>query len=1460
MRNRPFVLFSFGLISLSTLVLQHNPSLIAQRRRAAVPKMSQARLVEAYGKLPLSFEANQGQTGSEVKFLSRGSGYSLFLTANEAVLSLKPSRDRKGAVTPVRLQNKSGPLANARGSDRAAEPDQATPEPSVLRMKLVGANPSPQVAGLDELPGKSNYFIGNDPAKWRTNIPTYAKVKYEEVYPGIDLVYYGNQRQLEYDFVVAPGAKPDSIRFEIAGAEKIETSADGELLVQSGGAEILLRKPLVYQEADGKRQELSGNYQLRSPNEIRFELAAYDATKPVVIDPVVVYATYLGGSDSDQAAGIAVDSQGSAYVTGYTTSFDFPTANPFQGKFNGSIGFTGNPFDVFVSKLTADGSALVYSTYLGGSDSDKASGIAVDAAGNAYVTGNTASANFPTTSGAFQPSLPGRSNPTFVTKLNSTGSALSYSTYLGVGDSRGNGIAVDSSGNAYVTGTAFGGSFPATPGAFRTTCFGTSAFVTKFNAAGSALVYSTCLGSGGTEATGIAVDSSGSAYVTGFTPLTSFPTTPGAVQVVFGGAGPSGANDAFVTKLNPAGSALVFSTYLGGNGNDQANGIAIDSSGNVYVAGITSSGNFPLQNAFQSTPGGGSYDAFVARLNATGTALLYSSFLGGNGVDIGTGIAVDSGGNAFVAGRTISANFPSVNSLTSRLRGVFITKVTSTGSIVYSGPLGNVDTGGSPAIAVDTSGSAYASGSASEGVDTTPGAFQRAAAAGSSDAFVVKVADIAPPPNPVPAVTSLSPATAVSGGAAFILTVTGTNFVPGATVQWNGSNRSTTFVSATQLTAAITASDIASAGTAQVSVFNPAPGGGASNALTFTIAAAVSNPTPILNSLTPSTALPGSPAFTLTLTGSNFISGATVQWNGSNRSTTFLSGTQLTAAIAASDIATAGTAQVTVFNPAPGGGFSNALSFSISTPGSNPVPVITSLSTPAPVLAAIGYLMTVSGSNFVAGSVVQWNGSSRPTTFVSATQLTASLTAADVQAGTAQVTVFNPAPGGGVSNALTFSGGAPGSNPVPVLISLTTPTVLPAGIGYLMTVFGSNFVTGSFVQWNGSSRTTTYVSATQLTVQLTVADVSAGGTAQVTVFNPAPGGGVSNAVTYPTVVVPNPTPAISLLSPNSAVAGGGAFGFAVNGSNFIAGSVVRWNGNNRSTTFVSGTQLIASIAAADIATAGTAQVTVFNPAPGGGSSNAQTFTINPPSPPTVTEPQGTVSLSTNPAADCPGFYIAEVNLRPGYSGGYWGLEILLTAGDRLLQGGINLGGEFAADGGNPGFAAFNIANPANEPQNVSINLNAQVLPTTGFSAANFGMSVQIYQQVGTARTAVGAPIVGLPPFSVTRTLGPGFYVVAIQSFTGSPAGTYQLSLTTSFTNRSGGGFQGGVDLGGMLIPDASGNTAPGFGAFCISQAQNVILKTGAANTYPGGAGAVTLRVLDQNHRVVWDADTSPSAP
>jgi len=462
--------------------------------------------------------------------------------------------------------------------------------------------------------------------------------------------------------------------------------------------------------------------------------------------------------------------------------------------------------------------------------------------------------------------------------------------------------------------------------------------------------------------------------------------------------------------------------------------------------------------------------------------------------------------------------------------------------------------------------------------------------------------------DPTPTLTSLSPSTATAGGAAFTLTATGTNFVAASVVQWNGSARTTTFVSSTQLRAAITAADITTAGTAAVTVFTPAPGGGTSTASTFTITA--SNPAPTLGSLSPTTAIAGGAAFTLTATGTNFVAASVVQWNGSARTTTFVSSTQLQVAITAADIATAGTAAVTVFTPAPGGGTSTASTFTITA--SNPAPTLGSLSPNTATAGGAAFTLSATGTNFVAASVVQWNGSARTTTFVSSTQLQAAITAADIAtAGTAAVTVFTPAPGGGTSTASTFTITA--SNPAPTLTSLSPNTAAAGGAAFTLSATGTNFVAASVVRWNGTARTTTFVSSTQLQAAITAADIATAGTAAVTVFTPAPGGGTSTASTF-TITASNPAPTLTSLSPNTATAGGAAFTLTATGTNFVAASVVQWNGTARTTTFVSSTQLQAAITAADIATAGTAAVTVFTPAPGGGTSTPSTFTIAAPNP------------------------------------------------------------------------------------------------------------------------------------------------------------------------------------------------------------------------------------------------------
>jgi hypothetical protein len=748
----------------------------------------QGKVLQNYGKLPLSFEANQGQTDSEVKFLSRGSGYTLFLTGDEAILALKAG---------VRDQGLGVRVQEAGVRRRATKDKGQRTKDSVVRMKLVGANTRAAVTGDDELPGKSNYFIGNDPKRWRTNVPTYAKVKYENVYPGVDLVYYGNQGQLEYDFVVAPGANPGAIRIALGSGgnrqkavgsrgnrnskleirnsrfpdsrfptpDSLRLAANGDLVVNIDGGELRFYKPVVYQAATTSSPDLQteklpveGHYKLTGRNQVAFEVGSYDSTKPLVIDPAINYSTYLGGSSTDEALGVAVDGGGNAYVTGFTYSTDFPvTAGAFQTTCHGC-----NPSkdsgDAFVTKLNASGSALIYSTYVGGSESDASSGIEIDASGDAYIAGQTNSSDFPVTAGAFQTVCKacgnGKGGNGFVTELNPTGSALTYSTYLG-GSGLANGgggdavyaITIDSSNDSYLTGFTDSTDFPVTPGAFQTTYSAddSEGFVTELSPSGSALVYSTYLG--GTDenfGTAIKVNASGNAYVTGYTNSDNFPTTPGAFQTTDEGN--------FVTELNAAGSALVYSTYFGPS--NYVSGISLDPSGDAYVTGATSDETFPVTpGAFQTTcKGCDTYEsAFVSELNPSGSALVYSTFLGGSDGSNAGGITVDSNGDAYVIGSTRSPDFPVTPGAFETTcnacgpdadYGAFLTELNPTGSaLVYSTFLGGGSDAGANGITLDASGAAYAVGEAFSGFPVTPFAFQTTCTGGcakSPDAFVTK--------------------------------------------------------------------------------------------------------------------------------------------------------------------------------------------------------------------------------------------------------------------------------------------------------------------------------------------------------------------------------------------------------------------------------------------------------------------------------------------------------------------------------------------------------------------------------------------------------------------------------------------------------------------------------------------------------------------------------------------------
>jgi hypothetical protein len=737
---------------------------------------ARAMLLEKYGALPLAFEANEGQIDARVRFLSRGVGYTLLLTSDEALLSL-PERKTNGKW--LGMNNKNA-VYQSPVVDRPLPSYESNLQKTsaILRMRLLGSNPNPAITGVRELPGKTNYFLGNDPRKWRTNAPTYAKVKYENVYPGVDLIYYGNHSQLEYDFVLSPGANVDHIKLHI-GAESgtskphpvlpLQVAADGGLRVNLDGSEIDLHKPIAYQIKDSGVKDYVETHYVLGPkeSEVSLAVASYDRRRPLVIDPVVSYSTYLNPSDGINS--LAVDASGNVYVTGSTHSNSFLTT-PGAVQTTCPAGSCVYGGGAFVTKINATGSAVVYSTYLSGSNANSGSygnSIAVDSLGNAYVTGNTGSADFPITAGAFQTvchDCANNSNTGFVTKLNSTGSALGYSTFLGgsVQDSPGS-IALDVSGNAYITGGTSSTDFPTTPGSFQATSTTGGAFVTKLNPQGSALVYSTYLGSNTADGK-IVVSSAGNAYVAGDTQSPTFPTTPGAVATSCNKCGPGTdavghpLTDLYVAELNNSGSALIYSTFVGGSDADFASGVALDPSGNVYVTGETYSNDFPTTpGAFQTTCGGGSCsgqlaDVFVFKLNPTGSALLYSTLVGGSSYDSAGGITLDGSGDVYLGGQTLSQDFPVTNgafqtqcnkcTLTNYSGDAFILEMNPSGtSLLYSTYMGGSGEDYASSIALDSVGDIYVAGGAySTDFPTTPGSFQPTSSGSPGGAFVAKFA------------------------------------------------------------------------------------------------------------------------------------------------------------------------------------------------------------------------------------------------------------------------------------------------------------------------------------------------------------------------------------------------------------------------------------------------------------------------------------------------------------------------------------------------------------------------------------------------------------------------------------------------------------------------------------------------------------------------------------------------
>jgi hypothetical protein len=715
----------------------HGRHAVAGGSVAANRNDASARLLAlaAYGKIPLTFEENSGQTDPRVKFLTRGAGYTVFLTDRGATLRLE------------------GP---------SAEPGKRGSQ-AVVRLALAGSNSHTVSHPVGRQVAHASYFVGNDPQKWRSNVLEYARVQFDSVYPGVDLVYYGSQGRLESDYIVSPGANPNRIALHVEGAEHLRLSSDGDAILSTAAGDVSLHQPRAYQESAAGRTEVAVSYAQIASGELGIRVGAYDAKLPLVIDPVVGYATYLSGSNSATTGNaIAVDSTGNTYIVGTTGATDFPTtAGAFQTTRTGTNG------NAFVTKLNASGTALVFSTYLGGSGQtgkfDNATGVAVDASGNVYITGSTPSTDFPVTAGtAYQLVNNGTPSNGFLTELNPTGTSLMYSTFLGGSGNDGcAAIALDSNGNAYVTGSATSTNFPVTPAtAIQTTGQSTGlAFVSRFNTTFSgtgSLIYSTLLGgTNSNQGTGIAVDSSFNAYITGQTTSTDFPATASAFQSTMKGT----AGNAFVARVDTTtANNLVYATYLGGTATgsgsgDIGNAIALGPSSNVFVTGNTKTTDFPVTSGvLQSTPKNTNKTTFVARIDTTksnGASLVYSTYLGGSSQDAAGAIAADSSGNAYVAGSTASSDFPTIPGAPQFTRTTqnrdtgYVSVLNSTGSALsfstyFGGSGGDAATG----IAVDSAKNVYITGiTASSDFPVTTGAYQTTFNTGA--AFVAKLSPAA---------------------------------------------------------------------------------------------------------------------------------------------------------------------------------------------------------------------------------------------------------------------------------------------------------------------------------------------------------------------------------------------------------------------------------------------------------------------------------------------------------------------------------------------------------------------------------------------------------------------------------------------------------------------------------------------------------------------------------------------
>lgn len=715
--------FAAGLIVVSVLQASKNGPLLP----SVIPEASaHSQRMHPYAELPMTFERNAGQTDSDVRFLARGAGYSLFLTPTEAVLSLHATT----VASPSRGQ---------------AASEQATSEQTrtaVVRMSLQGAAQAPVLRGEELRAGRSHYFNGAEEREWKRDVEHFGKVRYSGVYPGIDLVYYGNQQQLEYDFIVAPGHDPDQIAMDFDGVDSLSLDAGGNLVLRTTGGVITQNKPVVYQDIAGARLPVEGRYQLLAGNRVGFALGRYDAGHPLIIDPILGYSTFLGGGGNDNVSALALDAAGNLYVAGTTASINFPQRGAVQAS-NAGVS------DAFVSKFNPDGTGLVYSTYLGGGGDDFGIGLDVDAGGNAVVMGHTTSTNFPVKA-AIQAThaADGGLQDAYVAKLNAAGNGLVYSTYLG-GNAADYGLAMDldSQGNVYVAGNTSSSNFPfvGVSNFSGTPAAGQDGFLTRLSATGSGPYFSVYLGGNGSdEITGIAVDTGGDIYLTGYTTSDDFPVSSGALQPTLAGAA-----DAFVTQIvGPTQAApyyeLGYSSYMGGGASDYGVDIAVLDNENVIVGGRTRSGTaspFPTTNAAQASLAGGQ-DGFMAKLDLSGAgSLVYSTYLGGLGDDAVKEVDVDYKGAAYVVGYTNSTDLPGMDPLFGMQHAngggydAFVARHSPSGGRLWATYMGGGGDDFGYAIALYGIDSIFVGGSTASANLPTRSPFQKTKAAGN-DGFI----------------------------------------------------------------------------------------------------------------------------------------------------------------------------------------------------------------------------------------------------------------------------------------------------------------------------------------------------------------------------------------------------------------------------------------------------------------------------------------------------------------------------------------------------------------------------------------------------------------------------------------------------------------------------------------------------------------------------------------------------